>query len=74
MPKTFAEIRENDARARAQRTRDMIQYYDGQKMKRTMMLQYDRNPTKIVSALKQMGKRLKLTAKKKGKEYAISMI
>ena len=37
-----------------------------------MMLQYDRNPTKIVSALKQMGKRLKLTAKKKGKEYAIS--
>lgn len=72
MPKTFAEIRENDARARAQRARDMIQYYDGQKMKRTMMLQYDRNPTKIVSALKQMGKRLKLTAKKKGKEYAIS--
>ena len=64
MPKTFTDFREN-------RAQDMIKYYDSQKMPRTMMLKYDRNPTKIVSALKQMGKRLKLTAKKKGKEYAI---
>jgi|TARA_S200002703_G_scaffold159442_1_gene172921 hypothetical protein len=64
MPKTFTDFREN-------RAQDMIKYYDGQKTNRTLMLKYDRNPTKIVSALKQMGKRLKLTAKKKGKEYAI---
>ena len=50
MPKTFTDFREN-------RAQDMIKYYDSQKMPRTMMLKYDRNPTKIVSALKQMGKR-----------------
>tara|TARA_B100001093_G_scaffold519594_1_gene609350 strand:+ start:2513 stop:3331 length:819 start_codon:yes stop_codon:yes gene_type:complete len=61
MPKTFTDMREN-------RAADMIKYYDGQKTNRTLMLKYDRNPTKVASALKQMGKRLKLSSKTKGKD------
>ena len=61
MPKTFTDFREN-------RAQDMIKYYDGQKTNRTLMLKYDRNPTKVASALKQMGKRLKLSSKTKGKD------
>ena len=60
MPKTFTDMREN-------RAADMIKYYDGQKTNRTLMLKYDRNPTKVASALKQMGKRLKLSSKTKAK-------
>ena len=53
---------------RENRAADMIKYYDGQKTNRTLMLKYDRNPTKVASALKQMGKRLKLSSKTKGKD------